>query len=242
MVGLPRDLEPGPQRQVDGGAVPRSHGLLQARRHSLLLRPGRRLHPVRGLPPVDDGPDQSEPPLPHERTRRPQRRRQGRTHRQRHGRRHHRRQRHGGLDHLSRAAKRRWRGLAGLPGRRLPLLVTLVPVRRRLLEIPAPGAEQLRLQRPRLVQELQERSARFGPLAARHARPRRRPVAQGCARKHAAAGVLDRRALLLLRASLVGPLVRRVLRDPGARRADQQPRGLGQDRVHPQLRRGRRLL
>lgn len=82
----------------------------------------------------------------------------------------------------------------------------------------------------------------FGPLAARHARPRRRPVAQGCARKHAAAGVLDRRALLLLRASLVGPLVRRVLRDPGARRADQQPRGLGQDRVHPQLRRGRRLL
>ena len=36
----------------------------------------------------------------------------------------------------------------------------------------------------------------------------------------------------------MGPLVRRVLRDPGARRADQQPRGLGQDRVHPQLRRG----
>ncbi len=58
-------------------------------------------------------------------------------------------------------------------------------------------------------QELQERSARFGPLAARHARPRRRPVAQGCAGEHAAAGVVDRRALLLLRASLVGPLVRR---------------------------------
>ena len=176
MVGLPRDLEPGPQRQVDGGAVPRSHGLLQARRHSLLLRPGRRLHPVRGLPPVDDGPDQSEPPLPHERTR-PQRRRQdvhigndmgdgtiGAS---------------GTVDWTTYPERRRrWRGLAGLPGRRLPLLVTLVPVRRRLLEIPAPGAEQLRLQRPRLVQELQERSARFGPLAARHARPRRRPVAQ----------------------------------------------------------------
>ncbi|MDF5827062.1 alkaline phosphatase family protein [Pseudomonas aeruginosa] len=119
-------------------------------------------------------------------------------HRQRHGRRHHRRQRHGGLDHLSRAAKRRRRGPAGLP-RRLPPsppgTCTSTPTGNT-----GSGAEQLRLQRLAWCRNFKNAPREFGPSAQRAvlARGAEPSVAQGCAGEHAAAGVVDRRALLLL--------------------------------------------
>ena len=127
LAGGALELEQGHQRRlrqhargvdVPGARARRpDHGLLPTQGPSLLLRPGRRLHPVRQLPLLGDGADAPQPPhgaLGHHRAHR----------RGRRARRHHQRfvpgRRERALGHHARGARRRRGELEGLQPCRAP--------------------------------------------------------------------------------------------------------------------------
>ncbi len=150
-------------------------------------------------------------------------------------------------------------------GRRIPSalearghLVEDLPGRRRGLDAAAVlGLErgrlhrQLRRQLAALLPPVPERRARQ-PAATRRAQTRHGHLAPGRlalrqlrgrrARRHAAAGLVDRRARGVHRAPELAAELRRLVRLADARRADREPGGLEQDGVLPHLRRERRLL
>ena len=80
------------------------------------------------------------------------------------------------------------------------------------------------------------------PARAEPRQPRARPVHRRLRRGHDSAGVLDRRAVRVLRAPVGEPELRRALRADGARGADGQPGAVGDHGAVHHLRRARRLL
>ena len=224
--------------------APADHGLLHPRRHPVLLRAGRRLHGLRRLPLLDLRPDQSRtgcscspapagwppatgsqivvtnPPDDEQLDRRPAPRRQG--------------LRGLRLAHLRRAAAGGGRLLAGLP-----------------------GVRQLRRQRPGLFRRFRG----IGPT--RRSISEAAPGSAGSTRENAktskgehlvAEFAKDVAADRLPQVSWIVPsyrLCEHPSRHPRRRApstaahdrgAGRQPEGLGQDRLHPELRRERRLL
>ena len=229
-------------RRLAAGEGPADDGLLHPRGHPLLLRPGRRLHRLRRLSLLGVRADHPQPPVPvhrHQRAlRRPLRPPGGdqRRRRQLDRRRQPRRQglRRLRLDHLRRASRGGRGELEALPGirqlRRQPA---------RLLQgLPRPGRRRAAPpQGPRLGRGLDPRER----LQVQRRGDDRR-LRQGCAERRPAPGLVAGRPHRRLRAPRRLPQRRRGFHRRHHRGAGRQPEGVRQDRLHPQLRRERRLL
>lgn len=214
----------GPVGEPEAGRA--DDGLPEAPGPHVPLRTGRRVHDLRFVLLLRARRHRAEPHLPVDRHGRPAQHLRHPAERPGHRRARRRERLH--VDDLRRAPREREDQLEGVPGRHghpgrpdRQLHRQLADV---LQEVPGEG----RRERP------VGRQGRVGPHA-RRAEGRR-------AGEPAAAGVVDRRAVQVQRAPAGVADRRRVLHQHGARGADVEPGGVGEDGVHPQLRRERRAV
>ncbi len=202
------------------------HGLLPPAGPALLLRAGRRVHPLRQLPLLGPRADRPQPPhgaLGHRRPHGP-RRRAGADH-QRVVRRHRQR----ALGHHARGAGGRRGELEGLQ-----------PGGHHLRRAVHPAARPAQRRHPPLLQPVPEPLVDAVPEGLPPAVPQRLPGRHQVG--PAARGQLDDPAHRLRRAPVVAARPRRVVHQPGARRPGVQPQGVVQDGALPHVRRERRVL